>query len=85
METYEKEIYNFLTQRENYKQMLKVLEHQDLIWENLIIEFWDLVAKKLEQLNEAKVKQWKVIKDEDYFFKESAITLIKEDWQPKTT
>lgn len=80
METYEKEIYRFLTQRENYQQMLKVLEHQDMIWENLIIEFWDLVIEKLEKLNEENSTKWEIKADEEYFDPWSSLNMIKKEW-----
>ena len=80
METYEKEIYQFLTQKDNYRQMLKVLEHQDMIWENLIIEFWDLVIEKLEKLNEENSTKWEIKADEEYFDPWSSLNMIKKEW-----
>lgn len=45
MDAYQKEIYSFLTQRDNFHNMIKVIESYNQIHSILLDEFWDLVKK----------------------------------------
>lgn len=61
--------------------MLKVIEHQDMIRENLILDFWDLVRQELDNLNETRNNKWQIEMDEDYLDKDSSLYLIKDTWK----
>ena len=81
---YEKEMYDFLTHPENFENMMKVMELKDMVRENLIVEFWELVIKKMESLNESAGKKWLVLgpKNKEAFFeKHATINLIKPEWE----
>jgi len=83
MDTYEKEMYDFLTQRDNFENMVKVLGMKDMIRENLVVDFWDAVYEKLVELNKAN-NIWEVKKpktNQGYFQGEdSSVFLYKKSW-----
>ena len=59
LDAYQTEIYEFLTQRENFENMLKVREKYDIVRKQLLDEFWDMVREKTELLLNDKNK-WSV-------------------------
>lgn len=79
MDEYEREIYQFLTHKENFDQMLKVLEHADMVANTLIREFWDLVYEKLTAWNVEQGGRWRLIK-ENYFERWSKMGITKQAW-----
>src|SRR5882757_3352488 len=50
MDKYEQEIFQFLTIRENFEARLKVNEHFSIVKEELLINFWNKVAAKAEEM-----------------------------------
>lgn len=81
MDVYDREIYKFLTQKENFNQMLKVLEHADMVARNLIQEFWDLVYDKLLSWSAVSDHGWEIFKPDDYFQTYSQLIITKNLWK----
>ncbi len=58
MNAYETEMYKFLTQEENFRNMLRIMDQFDSIRKQLIRDFWQEVKKELEEKCEGT--EWKV-------------------------
>jgi len=58
MNAYETEMYKFLTQEENFRNMLRIMDQFDSIRRQLIRDFWQGVKSELEKKCEGT--EWKV-------------------------
>lgn len=77
-------MYKFLTEQENFENMIKVVGMKDLVRNRLIVDFWGLVMEKLKALSESDGGRWQVLgpKSKDGFFETySTINLIKPAWE----
>ena len=81
MDAYEVEIYKFLTQRENFENMVRVMDNYDMVRRKLIQDFWELVFTKLGKLNAEHGDMWEIKFYEDLFYKYSKLFIYKETWK----
>jgi hypothetical protein len=49
MDSYEEELYKYLTQEENFKIIYELKEKFPIFREKLISDFWDILKRKIEQ------------------------------------
>jgi hypothetical protein len=81
MDAYEQEIYRFLSQPKNYDNMVKVIDHQDLVYRNVVSDFWDAVLVRLNELNTEYNNKWEILIEEDYFSRWSNLWMKLPAWQ----
>jgi hypothetical protein len=82
MDKYEQEIFNFLTQRENFEAMLKVNNHFGMVKDNLLQNFWNLVATKLqEKIRELPLPNWRLINPQKKDRNDAKLLIYKDSWK----
>jgi hypothetical protein len=84
MNNYEEEIFNFLTTRQNFENVIRVREHWDMIQQKLLIDFWDLVIEKIDKGLEELNLEWKTFLKGSYSVSNSSIWLFKKEWEVNT-
>jgi hypothetical protein len=57
---YEKEIYQYFTQPENFETMVSVVSHSEKVFDTLIRDFWDDLKHALEAAFQKKPEDWVV-------------------------
>jgi hypothetical protein len=76
---YEQEMYKFLSERNNFENMLLVLDNFDMVKRNLLEEFWYGVKAKVEVGMDVKSGDWKLSMNE-YTNPWWTMTLTKIKW-----
>ncbi len=76
---YEQEMYKFLSERNNFENMLLVLENFEMVKRQLLEEFWYGVKEKVEAGMGVKSGEWKLAMNE-YTNPWWTMTLTKVKW-----
>lgn len=74
------EIYNFLTQKDNFEAMIKVCSHFSFVKESLLNSFWNKVASALAEKLRDK-PEWKIINPENKERNDAKLLIYKDSWQ----
>jgi len=80
MDKYEQEMFNFLTQRENFEAMLRMKTAYTSVRLHLLEQFWALVIDKLEKKLIAIKGDWKVYNPPNKQHDHAKVVVYKESW-----
>lgn len=83
MDTFDSAIFEFLTERDHFDQMLKVRSHFDMVRNNLLDQFWKLVGDKLDEKIKNASEEWIVVRPKDIHQRWSQISIRMKSWKPK--
>lgn len=81
MDTFDRAIFEFLTEPENFEQALKVQDHFGMVRNNLLAEFWNLVLEKLKEKSGKEPGKWHAKRNLDLHARWSSLWLVKEKWR----
>jgi len=82
MNEYKREMFQFLTQRENFETMAEIVDQYESVAETLVAEFWMIVKDTcIRKLNESSLDDWTVSLDKDVFSTYSKLSLYKTTWK----
>ncbi|MEQ8684225.1 MAG: hypothetical protein RIE86_02975 [Imperialibacter sp.] len=77
---YEKEVYKFFTQPDNFDTMVKVASHADEVAQQLIKEFWEELEKLLKIRVHTKGSDWFVGYSAKYKERYCKLQIYHRDW-----
>lgn len=81
MATYEEEIFKFFTHEDNFRNMCSVASHYESVKKQLLIEFWNLVRKEIDERIEREKLPWLLkTTSPDIFNDRTKIMLYKTDY-----
>lgn len=81
MDKYEQEIFNFLAQRENFEAMLRLNNTYPIVKTNLLEQFWNLVAEKLEKKLADIEGMWQLYNPPNKEHHQAKLIIYKQSWQ----
>lgn len=80
MSNVDKEVFNFFTTENNFLTMCKVVHHYESVKKKLLIEFWNLVMNKLNELNQNTNNKWSIEITGDVSDRRTKILIFKKTW-----
>jgi len=80
MITYEQHIYEFFATEDNFRNMYKIAENYPMIKKQLLEDFWALVKKNIEILNERHGSKWIIQLTGGIELDRSKLILFKKGW-----
>lgn len=80
MSTYDNEIIEFLTRKENFEQMVNVMNHYGKVRQHLIQNFWDKTTSHLSKLIAGT--EWELVESKNWFDRYSKLGVALQAWAP---
>jgi|GEM_PF-3135745 len=81
MDKYEQEVFNFLTQRDNFESMIKVVNHYSRIRKQVLESFWNQVADNLLSRVKEINDYWEIINPPNKDDKNAKLIIYKKLWK----